>query len=142
MLMQERLLPTSLAFCLAVSVLATPVLAATSTPWSKGGKTKDFAVDVQRYRQSGELFRITGHCQSACTMFLALRNVCVEPSARLLFHAGDNAAATSRMINSYNGKLRSYLTANRIMESAAFHTISGRDMIGRFGYRACPGGKG
>ena len=135
--MQSRIWLSAMAIC-----LATPVLAATSTPWSKGGKTRDFAVDVQRYRQSGELFRITGHCQSACTMFLALRNVCVEPSARLLFHAGDNATATSRMINSYNGKLRNYLTANRVMESPAFHTISGRDMISRFGYRACPGGKG
>ena len=46
------------------------------------------------------------------------------------------------MINSYNGKLRSYLNAKRVMESPAFHTISGRDMIGRFGYTACPGGKG
>jgi len=121
--------------------LATPVLAATSTPWSKGGKTKDFAVDVEQHKRSGELFRITGHCQSACTMFLSLRNVCVEPSARLLFHAGATPDGTRRMINSYNGKLRSYLTANRVMESPAFHTISGRDMINKFGYRACPGGK-
>jgi hypothetical protein len=67
--------------------LATPGLAATSTPYAKGGRTRDFAVDVGRYRRSGELFRITGHCQSACTMFLALPNACVEPSARLLFHA-------------------------------------------------------
>jgi hypothetical protein len=116
-----------------------PALAATSTPYAKGGKTKDFAVDVDRYRQSGELFRITGHCQSACTMFLALRNACVEPSARLLFHAGQTPEGTRRMFNSYNPKLRAYLTARRIMESPEFHTISGRDMISRFGYRACPG---
>lgn len=128
--------------CLSVTVLclAGPALAATSSPYAKGGRTKDFAVDVEQYRQSGELFRITGHCQSACTMFLALRNVCVAPSARLLFHAGDNDTATRRMMNSYNSKLRGYLTARRVMESPAFHTISGRDMIGRFGYRACPGG--
>ena len=44
------------------------------------------------------------------------------------------------MINSYNPRLRSYLIANRIMESPAFHTISGRDMIKRFGYRGCPSG--
>jgi hypothetical protein len=62
---------------------ATPALAASSTPYAKGGRTKDFAVDVQKQDQSGEQFRITGHCQSACTMFLAVRNVCVEPSARL-----------------------------------------------------------
>ena len=119
---------------------AAPAFAASSTGYGRGGRTKDFAVDVARYNQSGELFRITGHCQSACTMFLAARNVCIEPSARLLFHAGDNALATSRMMNSYNAKLRSYLAANHAMESPAFHTISGRDMIIRFGYRACPKG--
>ena len=128
--------------CLTVMVLclAAPALAATSAPYARGGRTKDFAVDVEQYRRSGELFRITGHCQSACTMFLALRNVCVEPSARLLFHAGDNATATSRMMNSYNSKLRSYLTERHVMESPAFHTISGQDMISRFGYRPCPAG--
>jgi hypothetical protein len=117
--------------------LATPSLAASSTGYGKGGRTKDFAVDVQKYDQSGESFRITGHCQSACTMFLAVRNVCIEPSARLLFHAGDNATATSRMMNSYNSKLRAHLVANRAMETPAFHTISGSDMISKFGYKAC-----
>jgi hypothetical protein len=128
--------------CLSATLLclAAPALGATSTPYAMGGRTRDIAVDVQRYRQSGELFRITGHCQSACTMFLALRNVCVEPGARLLFHAGENATATSRMMNSYNGRLRRYLAERRIMESPAFHAVSGQDMISRFGYRACPGG--
>lgn len=116
---------------------AAPALAASSAGYGKGGRTKDFAVDVQKYDQSGESFRITGHCQSACTMFLAVRNVCIEPSARLLFHAGDNATATSRMMNSYNSKLRAYLVANRAMETPAFHTISGSDMISKFGYKAC-----
>ncbi len=121
--------------------VAMPALAATSTPYSRGGKARDFAGYVEQHRQSGELFRITGHCQSACTMFLALPNVCVEPSARLLFHAGRVPDGTHRMINSYNSKLRSYLTAHRVMESPKFHTISGRDMINRFGYRACPGSR-
>jgi hypothetical protein len=123
-----------------VACFSAPAFAASSAGYGKGGRTKDFAVDVQRYDQSGELFRITGHCQSACTMFLAVRNVCIESGARLLFHAGDNALATSRMVNSYNAKLRSYLAANHVMESPAFHTISGRDMIQRFGYKACPKG--
>jgi hypothetical protein len=42
---------------------------------------------VSEYNQSGELFRIDGHCQSACTLFLAIRNVCIESDAELLFHA-------------------------------------------------------
>jgi hypothetical protein len=120
--------------------VALPALAATSTPYSRGGRTKDFAGDVEHYRRSGELFRISGHCQSACTMFLSLRNVCIEPSARLLFHAGKTPEGTRRMINSYNGRLRSYLLARGVMDSPELHTISGREMISRFGYRACPGG--
>jgi hypothetical protein len=127
--------------CLVILALgsATSASAASSTPYAKGGRTKDFAVDVELYRRSGERFRITGHCQSACTMFLALPNVCIEPSARLLFHAGNNDLGTRRMMNSYNAKLRSYLKARRIMKSPEFHTISGREMISRFGYRACGG---
>jgi hypothetical protein len=132
MRIHSQILLAAFAVCLAM-----PVSAATSTQWSKGGKTKDFAVDVEQYKRSGEQFRITGHCQSACTMFLALRNVCVEPSARLLFHAGATPEGTRRMVNSYNSRLRGYLNANRIMESPAFHTISGSDMINKFGYRAC-----
>ena len=127
---------SGLALCFAM-----PALAATSSPYAKGGRTKEFAVDVEQYKRSGELFRIQGHCQSACTMFLALRNACVEPSARLLFHAGATPEGTRRMINSYNSRLRSYLAARGVMESPAFHTISGRDMISRFGYRACPGSR-
>jgi hypothetical protein len=125
----------------AAVCLAMPALAADSTPYAMGGITRLFGPKVREADRSGELFRITGHCQSACTMFLAVRNVCVEPSARLLFHAGKTARGTLDMMNSYNSRLRSYLVANRIMESPAFHTISGSDMINRFGYRACPGRK-
>jgi hypothetical protein len=118
--------------------LAIPALAADSTPYAKGGITREFAPKVREADRSGKLFRITGHCQSACTMFLAVRNVCIEPNARLLFHAAKTARGTRDMISSYNPKLRAYLVSNGIMESPAFHTISGRDMIRRFGYRHCP----
>jgi hypothetical protein len=119
-------------------MLAVPAFAADSRPYAMGGITREFAPKVREADRSGQLFRITGHCQSACTMFLAVRNVCVEPSARLLFHAGKTERGTRDMINSYNSKLRSYLTTNRVMENSAFHAISGSDMIRRFGYRRCP----
>ena len=126
-----------IAGILALGV-ATPALAATTTGYGKGGKTKEFATEVERQQASGELMRIKGHCQSACTMFLAVKNSCVEPSARLLFHAGNTPEATSRMFNSYNSSLRAYLSARGAMNSKAFHTVSGADMINKFGYRACP----
>jgi hypothetical protein len=133
----RRILKTVLAAALAMATCPA-AFAETSTRWSMGGNTQEFASDVERADQSGKLFRITGHCQSACTMFLAVRNVCVEPSARLLFHAGQHPAGTARMLNSYNGRLRAYLEAHHAMESREFHTISGYDIIHKFGYRACP----
>jgi hypothetical protein len=117
--------------------LAVPAFAADSRPYAMGGITREFAPKVREADRSGQVFRITGHCQSACTMFLAVRKVCIEPSARLLFHAAKTERGTRDMINSYNTRLRAYLRTNKIMESSAFHTISGRDMIKRFGYRQC-----
>ena len=114
------------------------VAAADSRPYSMGGITREFAPKVREADRAGKTFRISGHCQSACTMFLAVRTVCIEPSARLLFHAGRTDRGTRDMTNSYNPKLHAYLVANGIMERSAFHTISGRDMIARFGYRQCP----
>ena len=128
---------------------SVPALAVgSSTPYGRGGWFAQFDPIVQQYNQSGELFRIEGHCQSACTLFLGIRNVCIERSARLLFHAGHDrqrnisASATSRMMSAYNARLRAYLVANRIMETLAFHTIAGSDMIQKFGYRECPGDRG
>lgn len=99
---------------------------------------------VQQYNASGERFRIDGHCQSACTMFLSIRNVCVTPGATLLFHAGGNmqkgvisSSSTQQMLGSYNAALRQYVTDNHFMDTFAFHAISGSDIIRRFGYPAC-----
>src|SRR5689334_13524899 len=37
----------------------------------------------------------------------------------------------------YNGKLRAYLKAQGAMETRSFTSISGSDMIDKFGYREC-----
>jgi hypothetical protein len=124
---------------------SVPALAVgSSQPYGKGGWFAQFDPIVRQYNQSGEEFRIEGHCQSACTMFLGIRNVCIVRSARLLFHAGHDRqwnirpSATQHKMKHYNAKLRAYLVANRIMETISFTTISGSDMIQKFGYRACP----
>lgn len=103
-----------------------------------------FLAVIAQYNASGERFRIDSHCQSACTMFLSIRNVCVTPGATLLFHAGGNMqkgvispAYTEKMANTYNAALRKYVTDNHFMDTFAFHSISGRDIVRRFGYPAC-----
>jgi hypothetical protein len=99
---------------------------------------------IQQYNASGERFRIDSHCQSACTMFLSIRNVCVTPGATLLFHAGGsmrkgiiNPSTTQQMLSTYNAALRQYVTDNHFMDTFAFHPISGGEIIKRFGYQAC-----
>jgi hypothetical protein len=100
--------------CIAATVWGTPALAAgSSLPYGGGGRFAKFDPIVQQYNQSGELFRIQGHCQSSCTLFLAIRNVCIEPGATLLFHGGGfpeiSAAATEHMLSAYNSSLRAHL---------------------------------
>jgi hypothetical protein len=128
----------------ALLMFTTSAVAGTSAGFGMGGQFARFDPVVSQYNQSGELFRIEGHCQSSCTLFLGIRNVCVDRNATLLFHAahdrGQNVSAslTSHMLDAYNARLRNYVTANHYMDTLEFHTISGRDIIRKFGYRECP----
>lgn len=117
-----------------------------SLPYGGGGRIRPGEI-IQKYNQSGELFRIEGSCQSSCTMLLAIKNVCVDPNATLLFHAAlfpnergqkPPPARQAAMLNSYRPTLRNYLVANHYVDTFEFHAISGRDIIQKFGYRACP----
>jgi hypothetical protein len=111
---------------------------------ARPGEMARFDAVIQQYNSSGERFRIDSHCQSACTMFLSIRNVCVAPGATLLFHAGGNMranvlnpASTQHMLAHYNAPLREYVLAHHYMDTFEFHAISGREIISRFGYPAC-----
>ncbi len=111
---------------------------------ARPGEMGRFDAVVSQYNASGERFRIDSHCQSACTIFLSIRNVCVTPNATLLFHAGGNPrsgrmnpASTQHMLAAYNSALRQYVTENHFMDTFEFHSISGRDIVRRFGYPAC-----
>jgi hypothetical protein len=125
-------------------LFSTSAIAGNNAGYEMGGKYARFDPVVAQYNQSGELFRIEGHCQSACTLFLGIRNMCVDRNATLLFHsAHDNnrnvsPALTAHMLVAYNSSLRSFVTANHYTDTLAFHSISGRDMIHKFGYRECP----
>src|SRR6202795_4145857 len=68
-------------------LLSGSAMAGTNAGFEMGGKYARFDPVVSQYNQSGELFRIEGHCQSACTLFLSIRNVCIDRNATLLFHA-------------------------------------------------------
>src|ERR1700752_1052198 len=130
-----------LLFSLILLIVSSPAFAATSERFARGGWYQNFRPEIERANATGELFRIKGHCQSNCTLFLGLRNVCVERGATLLFHAGHdrqrniNAGSTQRMLSAYNAKLRQYVLDNHYMDTLAFHAIPGSMIIDRFGYR-------
>jgi hypothetical protein len=119
-----------------------------SLPHGGGGPYyPTFNAIIRQYNQSGERFRIEGRCQSNCTTFLAIRNVCVDPDATLLFHANQSPRERGQppdpkknqlMLSHYNARLRNFVVANHYMDSFEFHAISGGDIIHRFGYRQCP----
>jgi hypothetical protein len=111
---------------------------------ARPGEMGRFDAVVSQYNASGERFRIDSHCQSACTIFLSTRNVCITPNATLLFHAGGdprtgriNTGSTQHMLAAYKSRLRQYVYENHFMDTFAFHSISGPDMVKRFGYPAC-----
>jgi predicted amidophosphoribosyltransferase len=132
------------AAALALLLGANPAVAGSAAGFEMGGNYQRFDPVVGQYNLSGELFRIDGHCQSSCTLFLAIRNVCISRSATLLFHAAHDRngepspAKTQHMLAAYNPQLREYVVSHRYMETLDFHAISGRDMIQKFGYRECP----
>ena len=118
--------------------------AVTSEGYGMGGPMARFQPVIDQANRSEELFRIQGHCQSACTSFLGIRNVCVERSASLLFHAGHDdkriisAYWTGRIMTGFKPRLRQYLLAGHYMETLEFHTVSGAAIIDKFGYKECP----
>ena len=64
---------------------------------------------------SAEPIRIVGRCESACTEYLAARDVCISPGARFMFHAAHNADGSRNergvrvMLASYPPPLREWL---------------------------------
>src|SRR5690349_21537922 len=75
---------------LALLLFAPAAMASTSHGYGNGGRSALQDPIVAAHSRSGELLRIQGHCQSACTLFLGIRNVCVERNARILFRAGND----------------------------------------------------
>jgi hypothetical protein len=123
---------------------ACALAAGSSTPYGAGGYFTRYDPIVARFNRSGELFRIEGRCQSACTLFLAIRNVCITRSASLGFHGGRggkgeiSVSSTRHMRSAYNAALLRYLDERHGMETRRYLNVSGRDMIDKLGYRECP----
>src|SRR3979490_1681097 len=135
------------ALTVAVSLLvsASAAMAGTSGGMGGGGPFSSYVPIIAQYNASGEEFRIVGHCQSSCTLFLGIRNVCVERNAMLLFHAAHRIpdpnktpveSLTNHMRAMFTPSLVAYLDGHGYLRRPEFHAIPGAQMA-RFGYRIC-----
>ena len=128
---------------LFVVLFSSSAMAGTSQGYGAGGRFAVYDPIVAAHNKSGELFRIEGRCQSACTLFLGIRNVCIERSAVLAFHGGNDRSgkisetSTQHMLNAYKPRLRQYLVAGGYAQTQSFHDVSGAELIDRFGYKEC-----
>jgi hypothetical protein len=137
-----------LAICLISLVAATSALAdGSSKGHGEGGRFSVYYPIIAKYNKSGERFRIEGFCRSACTLFLSIKNVCVDRGAFLSFHAGPDAkthkwvrdsSSTRAMLAAYKPKLRKYLLDGHHVDSRKYFTLKGATLIDTFGYHECP----
>lgn len=118
-----------------------------SKPYGAGGRFAVYMPVIAKYNRSGERFRIEGFCRSACTLFLSIKNVCIERGAFLSFHAGPDrktgkwvrtSSSTRTMLRAYKPTLRKYLLDGHHVDSAKYFTMQGARLIDEFGYLECP----
>ena len=135
------------ALCLLVALpIATSFAEGSSKGHGEGGRFAVYFPIIAKYNKSGEVFRIEGNCKSACTLFLGIRNVCVDRKASLSFHAGPDrltkkwgpgSSSTKTMLAAYKPALRKYLVDGHHVDSRQYHTLPGATLIDKFGYKEC-----
>lgn len=118
-----------------------------SRGYGAGGRFARYYPVIRKYNRSGERFRIVGFCRSACTLFLSIRNVCIERSSFLSFHAGPdartgkwvrNSSSTRKMLAAYKPALRKFLLDGHHVDQRKYFTLAGAMLIDKFGYAECP----
>jgi hypothetical protein len=102
----------------------------------RGGKIAQYQADISK--ASGRHV-ISGDCMSACTLWLSYRHSCVEPDAKLWFHAASRGlvanpwrdidpGASEQVLHSYPPRLRAFLKAQGWMERPDYNTLSGSEL--------------
>jgi hypothetical protein len=102
----------------------------------RGGRIAHYRADISK---ASGTHVISGDCMSACTLWLSYRHSCVEPDARLWFHAASRGmvanpwrdidpAASEQVLHSYPPRLRAFLKAQGWMERPDYNTLSGIEL--------------
>jgi hypothetical protein len=107
-------------------------------PHHSGGNVYAFDQKYRSQAATGQFWRVTSECASACTIgfgHFGKDKMCIARGIRLGFHHGSNNAATAVMWNSYPGDVKALVNARGGLKpewlwipSSAFHAI---------GYKPC-----
>jgi len=125
---------------LALAMLATaPASADTLIVHNDNGGRVDHRLQaIAGIEQRGDSVRVSGHCYSACTMYLALGpdRLCAEPGVMFGFHAATNARTgaalplwTAVMATHYPEKVRNWFYDHAAHVTTGLVQLRGSDMI-------------
>lgn len=108
----------------------------------RGGEVHAFAADVGRINDIHQSIRLdAAECASACTMYLAVKHVCVAPGTAFGFHAAthDNGYGGESTYESYivHASIPLYNHVVPWLVSPELHWLSGMELIDRFGFKEC-----
>lgn len=113
-----------------------------------GGNLASYMSHVDALNREGRAIRIAGVCASACTIYLGVKNACVDLSAELWFHAAYrprdrqlDPAGSLRMLAYYPPPVRRWAIESGALEQTTWsvrHMLTGSELIG-MGMRACRG---
>lgn len=92
-----------------------------------GGNLRGYVAEVQRLNAKGSSKAIRGVCASACTIYLGVKNVCVEPTAQLWFHAAHlpndshpDPLGSLEMLSYYPPSIRDWAIRTGALENTGF----------------------
>ena len=112
----------------------------------RGGWLGQRTAEIRQLRAAGQRVEVRGTCLSACTMYLALPNVCVASSATFGFHGPSNNGQNLSprefehwswvMAETYREPLRSWYISEARYRTSGYHQVSGADLI-NMGYSQC-----
>lgn len=105
--------------------------------------------EIESLRDEGRKVEIRGTCASACTMYLALPDTCLEPQVEMRFHGPsvDGRAVkgpafdtvSGIMARAYPEPLRGWFMEEGRYRVRGYHTIRGAELIA-MGVKECASG--
>lgn len=133
---------TILLACLGIFYILLPP--PTQEEFDGGGDVRTYSKMVDEYNKHHVHVSIRGTCASACLMKLGAKDVCVDPTARLLFHQASWTGTTIKspignaiMMRKYPKHIKEWVLRHNALESHELTPMSGIEAIA-LGVRPCP----